>query len=68
MIYILPLIAYTIIVWALGSFLAWDITWFLHVGDWDGFSRFMFLLAVFITILPFVVIPCVVVEERKKND
>ena len=67
MIHALPLITYTIIVWALGSFLAWDITWFLHVDEWDGFGRFMLLLGVFITILPFVVIPCVIVEERK-ND
>ena len=57
MIHALLLIAYTIIVWLLGSYVAWDMTWFTNIGQWQGIERFMFFIGVFITILPVVVIP-----------
>jgi hypothetical protein len=67
-IYILPLTAYTIIVWLIGSYIAWDIDWFLHIGDWHAFERFGFMVFNLIGSVTFIAIPCILKEESKLND
>jgi hypothetical protein len=64
MIHALPLIAYTIIVWLFGSFAAWDITWFLDIGEWAVFERVALFFAALIGCVPFVAIPCIIKEMK----
>lgn len=65
MIHILPLIAYTIIVWLFGSFAAWDITWFLDIGEWAVSERVALIFVILIISDPFVAIPFILKEEAK---
>ena len=65
---ILLVVSYLVLLWIVGTFIAWDTRWVSSVPEWRDDSRAFFALVVIFSSILCVVIGTAVLSDRKKDE